>query len=324
MTTESGITAFQKEGLIFIGDIHGQHQKLVDLLSHLGFEPDNPKSLSDQYQLVFVGDLVDNKAQPSVDHLSTLQLVKSLVDSGHAFCVMGNHELNAVGWYLKNDQGQPLREHSKRNLHQHEVFLQQARPQYEYWLNWLRQLPLFIDFGEIRVIHACWQDRLISQLKSFVNDAGCLKDQHWQDAFDESHPLHELIETSLKGPEIPLPEGYSFKDVSGHTRKNIRAGWWLPNANTYLSTAQVPVAAISDIPDLIIPETQSMEPPEKPVIVGHYTKSGQPVCFSNKVACVDYNAARGDNPLVAYIWSRGETTLSDSGFKYVGKKDLPD
>nr|WP_228550519.1 metallophosphoesterase [Endozoicomonas sp. OPT23] len=306
--------------MIFIGDIHGQHQKLVDLLAHLNFDPDTSGSLADEYQLVFVGDLVDNAAQPSVDHLSTLKLVRSLVETGHAYCVMGNHELNAVAWNMTDENGQTLRKHSERNLNQHQVFLEQARPEYEYWLDWLKQLPLFIDFGEIRAIHACWQDRLISQLKPYLETDGRLKAQHWSDAFNEEHPLYNLVETSLKGPEIPLPEGYIFKDVSGHARKNIRAGWWLKEADTYLSTAQVPAAAINDIPDLTIPESQSMEAPEKPVIVGHYTKSGQPSCLSNKVVCVDYNAARGENPLVAYLWNKGETTLSDGGFRYIGNR----
>jgi protein phosphatase len=77
-----------------IGDIHGCYDELVSLLEKLGYEreqdgegagfvpPPGRKS-------VFLGDLVDRGPNtPAV-----LRLVTQMVESGHAFCVPGNHDI---------------------------------------------------------------------------------------------------------------------------------------------------------------------------------------------------------------------------------------
>jgi protein phosphatase len=74
-----------------IGDVHGCHGELVELLDRLGYEltpggedarhPDGRRAL-------FLGDLVDRgPATPAV-----LRLVIGMVPSGHALCTPGNHE----------------------------------------------------------------------------------------------------------------------------------------------------------------------------------------------------------------------------------------
>ena len=40
-------------------------------------------------------------------------------------------------------------------------------------------------------------------------------------------------------------------------------------------------------------------------MIGHYTLAGTPKVLSNKVVCVDYNAAKDDNPLVCYQFDLG-------------------
>lgn len=74
-----------------IGDIHGCHVELIDLLSTLGWDvaptgddATNPNGR----QAIFVGDLVDRgPATPAV-----LRLVMNMVRSGAALCIPGNHE----------------------------------------------------------------------------------------------------------------------------------------------------------------------------------------------------------------------------------------
>ncbi|MGH9212360.1 MAG: polynucleotide kinase-phosphatase [Acidimicrobiales bacterium] len=74
-----------------IGDIHGCHEELVNLLGALGWkvEADGADARHpDGRMVVFVGDLVDRgPATPAV-----LRLVMHLVDAGVALCVPGNHE----------------------------------------------------------------------------------------------------------------------------------------------------------------------------------------------------------------------------------------
>lgn len=57
MTTNTKI-----ERLYFIGDIHGQQEKLAQLLNCIKFEQHEPAANVILHQLVFIGDLIDNAA----------------------------------------------------------------------------------------------------------------------------------------------------------------------------------------------------------------------------------------------------------------------
>lgn len=76
-----------------IGDIHGCNSELDTLLGKLGYEDgSHPEGRT----AVFVGDLVDR----GPDSPGVLRRVMSMVASGDALCVPGNHE-NKLGRYLK-------------------------------------------------------------------------------------------------------------------------------------------------------------------------------------------------------------------------------
>ncbi|WP_381556286.1 polynucleotide kinase-phosphatase [Streptomyces eurythermus] len=76
-----------------IGDIHGCSAELEALLAKLGYADGvHPEGRT----AVFVGDLVDR----GPDSPGVLRRVISMVNSGHALCVPGNHE-NKYGRYLK-------------------------------------------------------------------------------------------------------------------------------------------------------------------------------------------------------------------------------
>ncbi|MET9666079.1 polynucleotide kinase-phosphatase [Streptomyces sp. NPDC006475] len=76
-----------------IGDIHGCSSELETLLAALGYSDGaHPEGRT----AVFVGDLVDR----GPDSPGVLRRVMSMVASGNALCVPGNHE-NKLGRYLK-------------------------------------------------------------------------------------------------------------------------------------------------------------------------------------------------------------------------------
>ncbi|KPI10528.1 Polynucleotide kinase-phosphatase, bacterial [Actinobacteria bacterium OK074] len=81
-----------------VGDVHGCAAELETLLGQLGYadgvHPDGRTA-------VFVGDLVDR----GPDSPGVLRRVMSMVASGNALCVSGNHE-NKFGRYLKGRQVQ--------------------------------------------------------------------------------------------------------------------------------------------------------------------------------------------------------------------------
>ena len=76
-----------------IGDVHGCHRELVDLLDRLGYDTSaDPVSHPDGRRALFLGDLVDRG--PGVTEV--LDLVMAMVEAGTALCIMGNHE-NKLG-----------------------------------------------------------------------------------------------------------------------------------------------------------------------------------------------------------------------------------
>ncbi|MEU9343696.1 polynucleotide kinase-phosphatase [Streptomyces sp. NPDC048278] len=76
-----------------VGDIHGCASELESLLAELGYRDGvHPEGRT----AVFVGDLVDR----GPDSPGVLRRVMSMVGSGNALCVPGNHE-NKYGRYLK-------------------------------------------------------------------------------------------------------------------------------------------------------------------------------------------------------------------------------
>src|SRR5450432_3959407 len=74
-----------------IGDIHGCCDELEQLLAKLGYAKNEKNTYQhpDGRKVVFVGDLVDRG--PRIPE--TVRVVKDMVDSGHAFCVPGNHDI---------------------------------------------------------------------------------------------------------------------------------------------------------------------------------------------------------------------------------------
>jgi len=78
-----------------IGDIHGCHEELVELLTELGYQTDPDGSTVTPppgRRALFLGDLVDRgPAIPAV-----LRLVMGMVARGAALCIPGNHEVKLL------------------------------------------------------------------------------------------------------------------------------------------------------------------------------------------------------------------------------------
>ena len=239
------------------------------------------------------------------------------VAAGRAICLMGNHEFNAVGWLMSHPQtAQPLRPHTANNRRQHQAFLNDVTEdsaRHLLWVEWFKTLPLFVDFGDIRAVHACWDERAIAQLRPWLDEENRLKPESFVYSFDKQHVLFHLLETILKGPELALPADYSFEDKTGIERRHIRIRWLLNEATTYRQIAQVQTEMVSSIPDIAL-EKSAYVLPEVPVVVGHYTLSGEPAALSERVVCVDYNAAKASHPLRAWIYDAGETEVTNGRF----------
>lgn len=124
---------------IFIGDVHGHYVGLRHLLDKVAPEPGD--------QLYFVGDLIDRGPQSAK--------VVSFVRENNYPCVLGNHEQLLLDAFAK----------TRGASHTLQAWLysggQSTLASYDRdvdllseHMEWFRSLPLYLDLGDIWLVHA--------------------------------------------------------------------------------------------------------------------------------------------------------------------------
>lgn len=290
-----------------IGDIHGQAKRLFSLLDKLRYKQTATGWMHSSRKAVFVGDYIDR----NIDQLEVLNTIKTMVDYGHALACMGNHELNAIGWLMKHpDTGDYLRARNSKNLKQHQAFLDavgESTDTHVQWIDWFKTLPVYLDLGEIRVVHACWDSEAISQLAPFLDAQHRIKPQYLPLLFDGKQIPGKALEILLKGKELPLPNQAYFLDKEQVKRREVRIKWWLSGLVAWPELA-VNANDTMQLPDGLVNIDGMGYMDDTPVFIGHYWLTGKPKPLADHVACVDYSAAKEYGKLVAYRW-HGEKKL---------------
>ena len=326
-------------GFDIIGDIHGCATDLVDLLSAMGYEQsgDGPYR-HPRREAIFVGDLIDR----GPDQLRVLQTVKAMVDAGSARMVLGNHEFNALAYAAEwpAGSGRYLRAHddpdderSVKNEDQHKAFLTQlTEDERAGYLDWFGTQPLWLDLGDVRVVHACWHQGSIDVVRTALGGNRFTEFDQLVDASTAGHPLYTAVETLLKGPEISLTaHGHPpYRDKDGYSRKRARVRWWNNGASTLRDLAEMgggfSIAEGVPYPELPATEVSAehrshvYEHPI-PVFYGHYWRRGKPERlhdWTDYTACVDFSAVKG-GALTAYRWS-GEPRIDADNYVTVGRQ----
>jgi hypothetical protein len=310
-----------------IGDIHGHADQLRQLLETLGYESSNgsytPPSGN---QAIFVGDFIDRGPQIR----QTLEIVKSMCDQGNALAVLGNHEYNALCYHTQNDnqEGEWLRDRSCKNVKQHVKTLQEFKNRPQEWQNyqdWFMSLPLFLDLGEIRIVHAAWVSPAIEKMRvwtgSDLTEHPRLTPELLQKSAEKGSEKYKAFEAVLKGVEIELPKDCQFKDKEKHPRNEIRIRWWEPPADKSYGKAIFPRKSLKCGDKRIEPEkiaglTYYSDP--VPIFFGHYWRDPEVhelKVQADHICCLDYSVANGGS-LVAYRWD-GENTLRNDHFESV-------
>ncbi|WP_156687401.1 metallophosphoesterase [Mycobacterium sp. Marseille-P9652] len=309
------------EGLDIIGDVHGCASPLRQLLERLGYtvDPGSGAYRHPQRRALFVGDLIDRGAEQR----EVLQLVEAMVDCGSADVVMGNHEFNAIAYAIPDPDhpGEFMRRHTEKNNKQHRAFLTQLDPaEQAYYLEWFLTLPLWLDLGHVRAVHACWHTDSMR-----VVEAACggnrLTGEHLVDAARKGTDLYRAVEVLLKGPELSLTRYGQppYLDKEAHRRQEARVRWWDPDAATLRDLADVRGAVTEagepypELPALEIDPGEGrtyVYTDPVPLFYGHYWRSWENhrEDWTTYTACVDFSAA-AKGPLVAYRWN-GEPTIS--------------
>lgn len=298
-------------GYDLIGDLHGHEGPLRRLLAKLGYSEESGVYRHPVRKVIFLGDFIDRG--PAIREV--LQIVHGMVDAGSALAVMGNHEFNALLYHSVGKDGLPLRAHSPKNRDQHQVSLDAFAEHPEEWqdyLGWFLNLPLYLELPGLRVVHAAWDDERIAGL----NGRDRLDEAMLHKAATKGSPEFEAVELLLKGREIRLPEGCRFSDKQGFSRSKIRTRWWLSGAGKSYRELVLPDCA--EVPAIPVPADQGLalrayDPKEPPVFVGHYwLPAGRPTPLASNVVCLDYSVAKG-GLLVAYRWN-GPGPLKDDEF----------
>lgn len=262
----------------FIGDVHGHHALLADLLVGLGYE-----DISGCYKhpearkAVFVGDLINR----GPDSEATLSLVRRMHEEGQALPILGNHEFRIIQEFVRFGKIED------RRIAPH--------------LEWIRSWPLFLDLPDVRAVHAAWHFSSISILK----DARLDDDEFVEETWNKNSARRQAVEKILYGLKVSLPQELDMLDRFGIKRIKGRVRWWEPPTNKsfadYLLSPMFPAPADHYPPAQEVREIEPYLFPQPPVFMGHYCLppnipkiSGQVVCLDGCVTC--------DKVLWAYRW----------------------
>ena len=143
-----------------VGDIHGEFAALQSLLKHLGY--DQHGNHPEGRHLVFVGDFCDR----GPDSPSVLGLVMSMLTSGKAFAVLGNHEINLLREDAKDGSGWFFDSRLQSDEPKYAPFARMPESDAPALLAQLNQLPVALERSDLRIVHAAWCPPQIDMTRS--------------------------------------------------------------------------------------------------------------------------------------------------------------
>lgn len=314
------------DGYDIIGDVHGCASALRRLLVALGYQETSQGYVyhdrNKPRQAIFVGDLIDRGDEVA----ETLAIVKAMWDAGNAQVVMGNHELSAIAWHTPYQQGF-IRPRTARSYQQLQATLEQFsdhRRLLASYIEWFRELPLFLETDIFRVVHACWDNHLIEQYQQQYQTNLLVDDILFSVPERDSFAAY-FLERITRGISLPLPEGHVMYSYHGFPRHRFRVKFWTRSGETYQDIAFQP----DPLPEQVAHAELTAEDrakllhygeQEKPLFVGHYWLQGQPAIIQPNIACVDYSAVNG-GLLTAYRMQHNDKRLYNEQFCSVAMQE---
>jgi hypothetical protein len=300
-----------------VGDIHGELSALERLLARLGYrEADGRYARPAGRKLIFLGDFIDR----GPDSRGVLRLVRRLLDEDLALAIMGNHEFNFVHARSRGNDGQSLRPGKDDQIAETLASFAGHEDEIPDWVEWMKDLPFFLDLGDLRVVHAAWMTGDIA----YLADKSLHDREFLLESARRGSPAWAATERVLKGVELEMPDGISFLDSNGIPRRHMRVRWW--GELTGLSWQEIAFPLVQRLPE---GEAQlngleafpAYGPDEPPVFFGHFKLvNGYPVApQAANVATLDYGLGHG-GPATAYRWS-GERVLDAANFVQVTPND---
>ena len=294
-----------------VGDIHGHYTLLVKLLKKLGYTKDGDVFRHPERKIIFTGDFINRG--PKIR--ATVQLIRKMVEGGHAYTILGNHELNAILYAtIDKSSGKSLQKHLPR----YKLPLMKTLEEYQNYpeefkdtIKWFRSLPVFLDFGNLRVVHGGWNEKNISTVQEYKNGEPKLK-KSFLKAYLNNKELNNALNGLVKGLELQLPKDLLLKDSNGIVRRTFRIKWWeQPNGKTFSEVAfgnrfELPAYTI---PKEVLPEVTPYPNDAPPVFLGHYCLNKKAMIFQENICCIDTCVVKSQR-LTCYRWY-GEQKLTE-------------
>lgn len=301
-----------------IGDIHGHASLLKKMLTTLGYEKKETGYSHPERKAIFVGDFVNRG--PEIR--KTIRIIRKMVENGNALATIGNHEINAIIYYLKDKSGFPLIKSPQKNFLSLYKTISQFSGKSEEWRShrkWIRELPLYLDLEGIRVVHACWSDQAVEIIKK-ADLEGISRKSMFRNVYSKpKSELSQSITTLTKGIDFKLPPDMKVVNNKGVSPRSFRMRWWeYSEDKTFeeISFESKFTLPSYDIPRQLVPEHVPY-PSEAPVVFfGHYCRFNGPLIIKPNICCVD-SCVTGSGILTAYRW-KGEKVLSEENLVMVG------
>jgi|SRR5690625_629466 len=186
------VQTLPKGPIDIVGDIHGEYKALCALLEHLNYADNgmHPQGRS----LVFIGDFCDRGPNsPAV-----IAKVKQLVQAGHAFAVLGNHEINLLRSDAKPGSGWFFSNRAASDKENYAPFVSANKQQRDKIRAFLTQLPLVLERDDIRIVHAAWVDRYVNAVREIPTNEMVQAFNQWQSQLLAQAQKEQLLQKKQK------------------------------------------------------------------------------------------------------------------------------
>ena len=304
-----------------IGDVHGCHQPLIKLLQRLGYEKVRGTWKHRERTAIFVGDIIDRG--PGIREC--VELVWRMYQEGSALTVLGNHEYNAVRFgdrllqLISGDVKAGLPERISRLMKETIIQFMNRPQEWRQYTQWFATLPLFLEGPGYRVVHACWDPRLIEYYRNNYPEEG-INESFIDASIEKGTQESRIVDRLTRGTSMPLPEGMQLEGKDGFIRGFFRTKFWASEPETYGDVVFQPdplpyEVAENKILDHHHKRLLQYGNDEPPVFFGHYWMKGRPAPLQDNIACLDYSAVNYGR-LTAYSFN-GEKVLKPENFTWV-------
>lgn len=302
-----------------IGDVHGYAPLLKKLLTELGYKKTESGYSHPERKAIFVGDFINRG--PEIR--KTIRIVRSMVENGSAYAILGNHEINAITYYLKFKKTDlQARTSNKYFLALFKTIEEFTRHSKELTghLKWLCSLPLFIEIEELRVVHACWSQDAIDFFKREFPEGKIKKKMFRELTQNLKSDFSKNIWTLTKGIDFKMPSDLKLSNDKGVYPRSFRLRWWEnPLGKTFeeMSFDSKFVLPSYTIPEQLLPDTFVYHEDAPVLFLGHYCRFNGPHIIKPNICCVDSGVIKSKK-IAAYQWS-GEKSLLAENLIFVGK-----